>query len=59
MYGYLVDQTMHLANVKIHTDFVKQHAGDLLLFSLVEIQQDLERMLAGGRRAQCPGFSFR
>ena len=41
MYGYLVDQTMHLANVKIHTDFVKQHAGDLLLFSLVEYSKTL------------------
>jgi hypothetical protein len=36
MYGYLVDETLHLANVKIHSDFVKQHAGDLLLYSMVE-----------------------
>ena len=41
MYGYLVDETLHLANVKIHSDFVKQHAGDLLLFSLVEYGKTL------------------
>jgi hypothetical protein len=41
MYGYLVDGTMHLANVKIHADFVKQHAGDLLLYSLVEYSKTL------------------
>jgi hypothetical protein len=41
MYGYLIDHTLHLANVKIHTDFVKQHAGDLLLYWLVEHSKTL------------------
>ena len=41
MYAYLIEDTMHLANTKVHTDFMSERASDFLYFSMLEYCRDL------------------